>query len=202
MVNYHKQFPNIKPFIKGIERALGTRGYIFNKYGRRYHLTTDESYIGINRLVQGTTGDMVKLAQWRVDHLLRGKKTMLLNQVHDELQFDVHHSELYLVPKIHEAMAHFPNLGVKMTVDCDYSHESWASKHKWEGPEEFTKSLKEYRHAAKIRESGEGTYDDKTRDLQIIKKYPTRGKCKIQVNRDAVAASSGTNKKRSAAGRA
>lgn len=176
MTNYHKQFPNIKPFIKGIERALGTRGYIFNKYGRRYHLTTDESYIGINRLVQGTTGDMVKLAQWRIDRLLRGKKSMLLNQVHDELQFDIHHSELYLIPKIHEAMGYFPNLGVKMTVDVDHSHESWASKHKWEGPEKFMESLKAYRKAKEDERKGLITYDDKTRESTPIKQRISKKK--------------------------
>lgn len=195
MNNYHKQFPNIKPFIKGIERALGTRGYIFNKYGRRYHLTTDESYIGINRLVQGSTGDMVKLAQWRIDNLLKGKKSMLLNQVHDELQFDMHHSELWLVPKIHEAMGHFPNLGVKMTVDVDYSHESWASKHKWKGDEEFLASLKDYRKMRMDQSRGLITYDDKTRESAPVE--PT-DEGKRDVRQKSVARSSGARKARRA----
>lgn len=199
MNNYHKQFPNIKPFIKGIEKALGTRGYIFNKYGRRYHLSTDESYIGINRLVQGSTGDMVKLAQWRIDRLLRGRKTMLLNQVHDELQFDVHHSELYLVPKIREAMGYFPNLGVKMTVDVDYSHESWASKHKWQGDEEFTASLKAWRKAKEDERKGLITYDDKTRESTPVE---TAVVGKRGVQSKSVAKGSGAGKTRRVASRA
>ncbi len=200
MNNYHKQFPNIKPFIKGIEKALGSRGYIFNKYGRRYHLTPDESYIGINRLVQGTTGDMVKLAQWRIDGLLKGKKTMLLNQVHDELQFDVHHSELSLIPKIHQAMGHFPNLGVKMTVDVDYSHESWASKHKWSGEEEFMTSLKQYRKFKADEERGLITYDDKTREAQPVEKVPVKREDEVRVKR-AASSGTGAGKKRAVAGR-
>lgn len=143
--NYHKQFPKIKQFTKGIEGALSKRGYIRNKYGRRYHLPTDQAYVGTNRLVQGSSADMVKVAQWRIDRLLAGKKSILINQVHDEVQVDVHHSELDMVEKIRECMMHYPFLNVRMEVDVDYSHTSWADKHEWEGPDEFRKSLEALR---------------------------------------------------------
>lgn len=147
LTQYHQQFPKIKQFSKGIETTIAKRGYIFNKFGRRYHILPDEAYIGINRLVQGSSADMVKVTQWRVNRLLQGKKSKLLNQVHDELQVDVHHSELDVVEKVRECMQYFPNLKVKMRVDVDYSHISWADKKPWKDVKEFEESL------AALRES-------------------------------------------------
>lgn len=142
--NFHAQFPKIKQFTKGIEGTIGKRGYIFNLYGRRYHLRSDEAYIGINRLVQGSSADMVKITQWRCNQLLKGTKSFLINSVHDELQFDIHRSELHLVEKIREAMEYFPDMKVGMKVDVDYSHVAWSDKHEWEGVEKFNESLKEF----------------------------------------------------------
>lgn len=151
LANYHKQFPKIKQFTKAIQDSIGRRGYIFNKYGRRYHLKSSESYIGVNRLVQGSCADMVKLGQWRIDRLLLGKKTKLMNQVHDEVQVDVHRSELELIPKIKYCLEHFVAVNVKMEVDIDYSHTCWAEKRKWVSPEEFL-----------------------TSDVRIVKKKPAK----------------------------
>lgn len=145
LAKYHARFPKIKAFTKGLDKVVKNRGWIFNKYGRRYHLRPEESYIGVNRLVQGTTADQVKVAKWRVHRLLQGTKSCLINQVHDEVQADIHHSELHLVPMIREAMEYYPNIGVKMEVDTDYSHTSWAEKKKWTGEEEFMASLGEIR---------------------------------------------------------
>jgi DNA polymerase I-like protein with 3'-5' exonuclease and polymerase domains len=148
--SYHARFPKIKVFTKAIDKAIRARGYVFNKFGRRYHLTPDKSYVGVNRLIQGTCGDMKKLAAWRIYKLLtqRKAKTKMLNDVHDELQFDVHHSELDLIPEIKECMENFRQVGVKMQVDADYSHVAWSFKRKWVGPEEFKKSLEEHREKA------------------------------------------------------
>lgn len=152
LTSYHAQFPKIKQFSKGIEKAIATRGYIFNKYGRRYHMRTDESYVGINRLVQGSSADMVKVAGWRISSLLQGKKSVMMNQIHDEVQVDVHRSELHLVEMIREAMQHFPNLKVKMQVDVEYSSETWAKKVKWEGVEKFEETLAEFKESKVTRE--------------------------------------------------
>lgn len=154
--DYHGQFPKIKKFMKGIDEAVRSRGYLFNKYGRRYHLRPEESYIGVNRLVQGTSAEMVKIAQVRVQEMLEREKakSVFMNQVHDELQVDIHHDELHLVPRIKAALEYFPNLRVKMVVDVEYGHESWAKKTKWEGPEAFAKTLAEYRESTKKEKRG------------------------------------------------
>jgi DNA polymerase I-like protein with 3'-5' exonuclease and polymerase domains len=138
--NYHERFPKIKELMKSMSGVIGDRGYIFNRFGRRYHLTKDQSYISLNRWVQGTCADMVKMAMIRVHNLLEGKKSKLINQVHDELQADIHHSELYLVDQIKAAMEYYPMIKVKTTADCDYTHTAWSEKRHWKDAEEFKKS--------------------------------------------------------------
>lgn len=134
MKEYHGQFPTIKQLSEGIKKAIGSRGYIFNKYGRRYFLPPDKAYVGVNRIIQGSCSDMVKHAQNRVYDLLRGTKTVsyFTNQVHDEFQMDIHDSEIAtLVPKVKFIMEDFPEISVKMKVDVSCSKESWADKVDW-----------------------------------------------------------------------
>lgn len=151
--SYHAKFPRIKMLTKKIDETISSRGYLFNRFGRRYHLTSDKSYIGVNRWVQGSCSDMVKLATARVHNLLKGKRTLCINQVHDEFQLDVHHEELYLIPLIKECMEFYPTVKVKMTADCDYSHVAWSDKHEWVDAKEFFDSdtLRKYSPAKKAQ---------------------------------------------------
>lgn len=59
---------------------------------------------------------------------------------------------------------------------------------------------KGYKYAAKIREDGEGEYDDKTRELTLFKKA-AKGKRDVRVKRDAVAVGAGSGQKRARSGR-
>ncbi len=137
LAKYHARFPKIKQLVKKIDSTLGSRGFIFNRYGRRYHLPKDQSYVGVNRWVQGTCSDMVKVAGWRVQNLLKGYKSKLINQVHDEFQLEINHLELHLVPLIKDCLQYFPNIKVKMSADADYSHIAWSEKRGWKGIQEF-----------------------------------------------------------------
>jgi len=140
LAKYHARFPKIKQLVKKIDSTLGSRGFIFNRLGRRYHLPKEQSYVGVNRWVQGTCSDMVKLASHNLHKLLTGKKSLLINQVHDEFQVEIHHTELYLVPMIKMCLETFPMVKVKMSVDADYSHIAWSEKRGWKGPIEFLNS--------------------------------------------------------------
>jgi len=155
MARYHRRFPKIKEFTDSVKKTVRRRGYLFNLFGRRYHLDANMAYIGVNRLVQGTAGDIKKIAAVRIARMLEdaGAYTRLINDVHDDLQFDVHHSEIDLVPKIQGLMEDFPQVQVKLKVDISYSHISWSDKQKWAGPAQFTSSLAELRRTAEKAES-------------------------------------------------
>ena len=135
MDRYHKRFPKIKEFTKNVKAAIKQKGYIFSIVGRRYHLSADRSFVGVNRLVQGLSGDFKKIAAIRVYRMLKELKsrTRLVNDIHDELDLDVHKDEIILVEKIKNIMEDFPQVRVKIKVDVSYSETSWADKKKWQG---------------------------------------------------------------------
>jgi len=53
----------------------------------------------INMPIQGTAADVIKLAMIEIDRFLRdgGYKSRMLLQVHDELVFEVHESEMIIM---------------------------------------------------------------------------------------------------------
>ena len=143
---YRARFTKIEEFTSNVKSALRRRGYLFNRCGRRYKLPLERAYVGVNRLVQGQVGDWKKIAAVRCYRLLQHykAKSRMENDVHDELKFGIHHSELFLVPEIKECMETMRQISIPMTVDIKYSHVSWADKRPWKGVDEFMQSLKEH----------------------------------------------------------
>jgi len=86
------------------------KGYVKTMLGRRRMLRDIDSRnamarqaaerLAINSPVQGTAADLIKLAMIHVQRYLHEEKTKstLLLQVHDELVFDLHHSERDSLP--------------------------------------------------------------------------------------------------------
>lgn len=65
LASYHSEFPQISTLQDQIRVALRKRGYIFDPFGRRYYLTPDRSYVGLNRLIQGWAAGAFKLGMVR-----------------------------------------------------------------------------------------------------------------------------------------
>ncbi len=128
LADYHEKIPGIKPMIKKIKKALASRGFIFNRFGRRYHINVDKAYIGLNYLIQGTCADAMKRAMYRVHEILRGFNSLIVNAVYDDLQIDMDPKDLHLIPLIREAMETNPEFDVNLTVDVEYTLDSWADK--------------------------------------------------------------------------
>lgn len=102
---YFNRFPKSFDFIKSVHRAVETRGWIKNRFGRRYELEPDKGYVGVNYLVQGTSADIVKNRMVACDkYLVKEKvKSRLISQVHDELIFELADDEQYqLIPILQE----------------------------------------------------------------------------------------------------
>ena len=56
--------------------------------------------VAMNSPLQGTAADIMKIAMIRVDRRLRGMKSRILLQVHDELIIEAHKSELSEVKEL------------------------------------------------------------------------------------------------------
>ena len=72
----------------------------------------------MNAPIQGTAADIIKKAMVKVSEVMKGMKSILIAQVHDELLFDVYPSELEQLQKIvKETMENVVELKVPLLVD-------------------------------------------------------------------------------------
>lgn len=139
--NYFKTFPNVKNYMdnskliarqKGYaETLLGRRRYLRNINSSNRNVAQFEERAAINMPIQGTAADMIKLAMIKIHNELekRRAKTKMILQVHDELVFDVHKSELNeMKDLIKELMETAYPLKVPVVVDVGIG-DNWLDAH-------------------------------------------------------------------------
>ena len=139
--NFFKMYPGVYRFIQNVQNvALQRPGYwVRNKYGRVYWGEEDRLYALVDYLIQGTGADMAKIAIDRCERILADKKSRIISMIHDELVFEIHESEMGLIPYLHAEMTRFPEFSVPIEVDVEYSDTTWAEKK----PYKFTPLAKE-----------------------------------------------------------
>ncbi|MDA9358766.1 DNA polymerase, partial [Saprospiraceae bacterium] len=95
-------------------------------------LRSNAERMAINTPIQGTAADMIKIAMINIYQALKdGKyKTKMIMQVHDELVFDVHRTELEEVKTLVEDLMKnaLPDLKVPILVSMD-TGENWLEAH-------------------------------------------------------------------------
>lgn len=104
--NYFIIFPKVKDYMdKSIENARKL-GYVETIFGRRRFLTdinSNNSFVrsfaernAINAPIQGSAADIIKIAMVNIFEIFKKKnfKSKMIIQVHDELDFEIHKSEL------------------------------------------------------------------------------------------------------------
>jgi DNA polymerase-1 len=90
-----------------------------------------EERVAINMPIQGTAADMIKLAMIKIHKELekRKAKTKMVLQVHDELVFDAHKSEIdELKPVIKKLMEEAFPLKVPVVADIGIG-DNWLDAH-------------------------------------------------------------------------
>jgi DNA polymerase-1 len=141
ITNYNQKFPGVKKLMdKNIAYArehgftqtvLGRRRYLRDINSRNATIRGFAERNAINAPIQGTAADMIKIA---MIHIQAGIKKMNLKsrmtlQVHDELVFDVLHTELdVLKPLIIHHMKHALSLQVPIEVGIG-SGSNWLDAH-------------------------------------------------------------------------
>lgn len=139
--NYFAQFPGIKSYMNRVIEEARAKGYVETIMGRRRYLrdinsanATVRSFAernAINAPIQGTAADMIKLAMINVQRRLKAGqyRSKMILQVHDELLFDVHQSELNeLKTLIQEEMQNAMPLGVPVIAEAG-SGKNWLEAH-------------------------------------------------------------------------
>ncbi len=110
--NYRKQFANIPKYMNDSINFCKTNGYVQTLMGRKRWLkdinSTNFTVRGyaernaINSPIQGTAADMIKLAMIKIHDEFKKQnfKSRMIMQVHDELVFDAHKSEVDTIKPI------------------------------------------------------------------------------------------------------
>ncbi len=141
--NYKKEFPNIQKYMDDTIHFAQENGYVQTLMGRKRWLRdigsanfTVRAFAernAINSPIQGCAADMIKMAMIRIhDEFIKKKfKSKMLLQVHDELVFDAHKSELDKIkPIILNCMQTALALPNKVPTDAEIgSGINWLEAH-------------------------------------------------------------------------
>ena len=136
ITRYFERYPGVKNFLDATVADARARGYVTTLFGRRrtlpaindrnFNLRTFAERTAMNTPIQGTAADIIKLAMIRAEENLRGLKSRIILQVHDELVLEATTAELADVEQIvRAAMEGVIKLKVPLIVDV-HSGANWS----------------------------------------------------------------------------
>jgi DNA polymerase-1 len=138
---YYQTYPKLKSYMSSQVDFARENGYVQTVLGRRRYLKDINSANmmvksgaernAVNAPIQGSAADIIKIAMINIHHKLtsEGWKSKMLLQVHDELVFDVHHSELERIqPMIKHEMENAFRMDVPLEVEIGVG-KNWLEAH-------------------------------------------------------------------------
>jgi DNA polymerase-1 len=143
IANYKREFPGIQEYMDSTIKFAKENGYVETLMGRKRWLRDINSSNftvrgfaernAINSPIQGSAADMIKLAMHKIHTKIKdtGFKSRMILQVHDELIFDAHQSEVkelmeLIVDGMQTAML-LPN-NVPVIAECG-AGPNWLAAH-------------------------------------------------------------------------
>ncbi len=138
---YYATYPKLKSYMNNQVDFARENGYVQTVLGRRRYLKDINSANmmvksgaernAVNAPIQGSAADIIKIAMINIHKKLTTEnwKSKMLLQVHDELVFDVHNSELEKIqPLIKYEMENAFKLDVPLVVEIG-SGKNWLEAH-------------------------------------------------------------------------
>jgi DNA polymerase I len=138
---YYKTYPRLKSYIQEQIDFARDHGYVQTILGRRRYLKDINSQNAIvrggaernavNAPIQGSAADIIKIAMITIHEKLTSEnwKSKMLLQVHDELVFDVHLSELEKIqPMIKYEMENAYKIAVPLEIELGIG-KNWLEAH-------------------------------------------------------------------------
>ena len=147
LTSYFLKFPEIKEYMNSTIKFCRKSGYVNNIFGRRTHINgiNDKNYnvrnfqerAAINAPIQGSASEIMRLAMIRLVKRfksLKGVKSKILLQIHDELIFEVPNAEIKEIcnvvkeEMISVAKSDLHAFSIPLTVDIN-SGDNWGILH-------------------------------------------------------------------------
>ncbi|MGC4041090.1 MAG: DNA polymerase I [Flavobacterium sp.] len=138
---YYKTYPKLKSYMSEQVDFARENGYVQTVLGRRRYLKDINSANAVvrgaaernavNAPIQGSAADIIKIAMINIHKKLASEnwQSKMLLQVHDELVFDVHNSELEKIqPMIKHEMENAFKMAVPLEVELG-SGKNWLEAH-------------------------------------------------------------------------
>ena len=138
---YYKTYPKLKSFMANQVDFARDNGYVETISGRRRYLKDINSANAVvrgaaernavNAPIQGSAADIIKIAMINIHKRLKedNYKSKMLLQVHDELVFDVHNSEIEKIqPMIKHEMENAFKMAVPLEVEMGLGKD-WLEAH-------------------------------------------------------------------------
>jgi len=125
---YFEEFPSIKGYMDKVIHMAQEQGFVSTILGRRRYLAdinsrnqTQRGFAernAINAPIQGSAADLIKVAMIQVQNWMKTEKlkSQMVLQVHDELVFDAHMSEIDLLK---EKVPHFMANAIPLQVPVE-----------------------------------------------------------------------------------
>ena len=138
---YYATYPKLKAYMSAQVDFARENGYVQTVLGRRRYLKDINSANmmvksgaernAVNAPIQGSAADIIKIAMINIHKKLKDEnwKSKMLLQVHDELVFDVHNSELEKIqPMIKYEMENAFKMDVPLDVEIGIG-QNWLEAH-------------------------------------------------------------------------
>jgi DNA polymerase-1 len=114
-----------------VQTVLGRRRYLKDINSANAIVRSGAERNAVNAPIQGSAADIIKIAMINIHKKLTTEnwKSKMLLQVHDELVFDVHHTELEKIqPMIKQEMENAIQLAVPLEVEMGIG-KNWLEAH-------------------------------------------------------------------------
>ena len=132
---YFARFPMVREYLEAQVESAKKHGFAVTLLGRvrkipelyssQFNIRQFGERVAMNMPLQGSAADIIKLAMLGVDKALRGMKSKLILQIHDELIVEAADEEVDRVKAVmRECMEHAVELQVPLTVDVS-SGRNW-----------------------------------------------------------------------------
>ena len=136
---YFARYPGVKKYMDDMKAFAREKGYVETLLKRRRYLPDIAAKsrqarefaerTAINTPIQGTAADLIKLAMINISHELKGKKSWMILQVHDELVFEQNLKEKsFLQNMVRDQMENALKLNVPIKVDLGEG-SNWLEAH-------------------------------------------------------------------------
>jgi DNA polymerase-1 len=125
VLNYfHTSFPQLRAQSRYLQKEAERNGYVRTLFGRKLPVNPDKTFTAGNYVIQGSAGDILKIALLKTAKYVDSVGGKMRNTVHDQILFDhideTHGEEIRTIMQDFKLSSEIP-----LKVDLQRSRVSW-----------------------------------------------------------------------------